>query len=183
MLNTTKYLLRNLEKYADKDAISYKDESNSWETLSWKEFHDLAMDISKSLISRDIKKDDKISIYSYNRLEWNACYLASQMINCVSVGVYHTSSSEEVEWVVGNSNSKIIFVGNNPNDNDEKNKMPIYRLNEVIKNLNEIELVVLMNGTPKIDNEKIVSWEQFLNMGVNVKESEIFAGIFECFKI
>ena len=173
MLNTTEYLLRNLEKYANKDAISYKGESNSWKTLSWKEFHNLANDISKSLISRNIKKGDKISIYSYNRFEWNACYLASQMINCVSVGVYHTSSSEEVEWVVGNSNSKIIFVGNNPNDNNEKSKMPVHRLNEVIKNLNEIKLVVLMNGTPKIDNDKVVSWDQFLKMGVNVKESEI----------
>ena len=45
------------------------------------------------------------------------------MSNIVGVGVYHTCSSEEVEWVVGNSDSKIIFVGNNPNDNDENDRI------------------------------------------------------------
>ena len=48
-----------------------------------------------------------------------------QMINSTSVAVYHTSSSAEVEWIVGNSDSKIIFVGHNPNDNEEEDKMPI----------------------------------------------------------
>ena len=68
------------------------------------------------------------------------------MINSVSVAVYHTSSAPEVEWVVGNSNSKIVFVGNNPNDNDEKEKMPIHRFLSVVDNLDEVETIVLMGA-------------------------------------
>ena len=71
------------------------------------------------------------------------------MINSVAVAVYHTSSAPEVEWVVGNSDSKIVFVGNNPNDNDEKEKMPIHRLMSVIDKLDAVKTEVLMG--PDID--------------------------------
>ena len=71
-------------------------------------------------------------------MEWNVCYLAAQMINSVAVGVYHTCSSDEVNWIVGNSDSKIVFLGNNPNDNDEKEKMPNHRLLAVLDDLDKV---------------------------------------------
>ena len=64
------------------------------------------------------------------------------MIRGVAVGVYHTCSSDEVEWIVGNSDSKIVFVGHNPNDNDDPKKMPINRLHEIIDKLDNLEKVV-----------------------------------------
>ena len=55
---------------------------------------------SKSLLACGIKKHDKVSIYSYNRPEWNIGYMATQLINGVAVGVYHTSSSNEVSGLL-----------------------------------------------------------------------------------
>ena len=103
--------------------------------------------VSKSLSALGISKNDKISIYSYNRKEWNICYASAQFINAVAVGVYHTCSSNEVEWVVGNSESKVIFVGNNPGDNNEEEKMPNHRLLACIDNLEKVEKVVVLDGT------------------------------------
>ena len=164
MNHTPKYLIENKNKYPNEPALSEKIDG-VWSTLTWSEFYELVRSISKSFISFGIDKNDKISIYSYNRIEWNACYLATQLTNSVAVGVYHTSSSEEVEWVVGNSDSKIIFVGNNPNDNDENDRMPIHRLNKVLKNLDKLEAVVIMDDTPTIDHDKVITWREFLNKG------------------
>ena len=55
-----------------------------------------------------------MSIYAYNRPEWYSCYGATQMTNGVGVGVYHTCSPEEVEWVIGDSGSKVVIIGDNP---------------------------------------------------------------------
>ncbi len=173
MLNTAKYLFKNLEKYPNESAISSKGKSGSWETKTWLEFYDLVQSISKSFLAFGINKNDKISIYSYNRIEWNACYLATQLTNSVAVGVYHTSSSEEVEWVVGNSDSKIIFVGNNPNDNDEDDRMPIHRLNKILENLNKLEAVVIMDDTPAIDHDKVITWKEFISKGKDIDEKEV----------
>ena len=112
-----KYLLENVEKYPNEPALSVKDSNGNWHSDTWSEFYNLTESISKSLLACGINKNDKVSIYSYNRREWSACYAATQLINSVSVGVYHTCSSSEVESIVGNSESKIVFLGNNPLEN------------------------------------------------------------------
>ena len=51
--------------------------------------------------------------------------------------------------------------------------MPIHRLNQIIENLNNVELIVLMNDVDEIVNEKVVTWDQFLEKGKNVDEVQI----------
>ncbi len=172
-MNTPKYLLQNVEKYPNEPAVSIKDGSGNWQTNTWSEFHDSVMDVSKALIASGINKNDKVSIYSYNRVEWNVCYLAAQMINSVAVGVYHTCSSNEVNWIVGNSDSKIVFLGNNPNDNNEKEKMPNHRLLAVLDGLDKVELVVAMDGVEMLDHEKIISWDSFIAKGKDIDDSDV----------
>ena len=173
MKTTPQYLIQNLEKYPDKPALSIKDKNGSWETDTWKDVYGKVMEVSRALVACGIKKNDKVSIYSYNRKEWNICYASAQFVNAVSVGVYHTCSSSEVEWIVGNSQSKIVFLGNNPNDNNEKEKMPNQRLLAILDNLADVDLVVTMDGVEKLDHEKIISWDEFILRGSDVTENDI----------
>ena len=168
MKNTPEYLKANLEKFPDEPAISIKDKNGVWQTDSWKEFYENVLKVSKSLSALGISKNDKISIYSYNRKEWNICYASAQFINAVAVGVYHTCSSNEVEWVVGNSESKVIFVGNNPGDNNEEEKMPNHRLLACIDNLEKVEKVVVLDGVEKLDHKKFISWNEFILSLINI---------------
>ncbi len=172
-MNTPKYLIQNVEKYPNEPALSIKDSSGSWKTDTWSEVYSSVLSVSKSLLACGIKKHDKVSIYSYNRPEWNIGYMATQLINGVAVGVYHTSSSNEVEWVVGNSESRIIFLGNNPNDNGEKEKMPNHRLLEVLDKLEKVELVITMDGVEILKHPKIISWSEFIEKGNSVDDETV----------
>ena len=172
-MNTPKYLIQNVEKYPNEPALSIKDSSGNWKTDTWSEVYSSVLSVSKSLLACGIKKHDKVSIYSYNRPEWNIGYMATQLINCVAVGVYHTSSSNEVEWVVGNSESRIIFLGNNPNDNGEKEKMPNHRLLEVLDKLEKVELVITMDGVELLKHPKIISWSEFIEKGNSVDDETV----------
>ena len=173
MIHTPKYLFQNKDNHGDAPAISIKDSNGNWQTDSWKDYLDLVTSVAKSLLAAGIQKNDKVSLYSYNRKEWSYCYSAIQLINGVAVGVYHTSSSDEVEWVVDNSDSKIVFVGNNPNDNDENNKKPNYRLFDIIDKLKKLEMIVVMNGEELLDHPKIISWEKFIEQGKNISDDKI----------
>ena len=173
MKTTSHYLLQNNEQYANEPALSFKDSNGGINTDTWSDYYEFVMSISKSLISYGIKKGDRCAIYSYNRKEWFGCYSALQMVNGVGVAVYHTSSPSEVEWVVGNSESKIVFVGNNPNDNGEKEKMPIHRLHFILEKLDSVELVVVMDGVEKFDQENVVTWEEFISKGKDVSDSDV----------
>jgi len=173
MMNTPKCLIQNVDKYPNEPAISIKDSSGQWQTDTWAEFYANVLSVSKALIAHGVNENDKISIYSYNRKEWNVSYIAAQMINSVAVGVYHTCSSNEVEWIVGNSSSKIIFLGNNPNDNDEVEKMPNHRLMAVLDKLEMVEVVVVMDGIELLDHEKMISWNDFIKKGTSLDESKV----------
>jgi long-chain acyl-CoA synthetase len=177
MMNTPKYLIRNIESFSTEPAISSKDKNGNWKTENWSQFSDYVIGIAKSMISYGIKKNDKVSILSYNRKEWYGSYVAAQYINAVPVGIYHTSSSNEIEWVVSNSNSKIIFVGHNPNDNDEKDKMPVNKVNSIIELLPKVEIFVIMENVEIPNHPKAISWGDFIKNGINVKDSDVDKGL------
>jgi len=169
---TPQRLLRNSKEYANEPAISIP-VNGGWETETWAEFTSCVMDISKSLVALGFQHSDKLSIYSYNRKEWYGCYAAAQMAGGAGVGVYHTCSPEEVEWVVGNSDSKVVFVGNNPMDNGETDKMPNHRLMKVLDRLEKVEHVVMMNGVDVLENPRAMTWDDFIGKGSSVDESQV----------
>ena len=77
-MNTPKYLLQNVKDYPNEAALSIKDASGNWQTDSWSELYSSVLSVSRSLLAYGIVKNDKVSIYSYNRKEWNISYLATQ---------------------------------------------------------------------------------------------------------
>jgi long-chain acyl-CoA synthetase len=170
---TPKILFQNAKDFATEPAISVRDSDGNWYSNNWSELSVDVMDISKSLLALGLEFNDKISIYSYNRKEWFGAYLGVQAVGGAAVGVYHTCSSKEVEWIVGNSDSKIVFVGNNPGDNDDKKRMPNHRIHKILDNLEKVETVVLMDGIEMISHEKVVSWDDFIAKGKGVSENNV----------
>ncbi|HJM18462.1 MAG TPA: AMP-binding protein [Candidatus Thalassarchaeaceae archaeon] len=170
---TPEYLISNAEKYANEDAISWKDESGNWINMTWSEFCETAMSVSKSLIALGFEEGDKLSIYSYNRMEWYAAYAAANMCNGAAVGVYHTCSPEEVEWVVGNSDSKVVFVGNNPMDGGDASKMCSNRLQAAMGALDKVEAVISVDGMAPIDHPNSMTWSDFMAKGGETPDSAV----------
>jgi long-chain acyl-CoA synthetase len=170
---TPEYLISNAEKYANENAISWKDGSGNWISMTWSEFCDTTMGVAKSLIAMGFEAGDKLSIYSYNRMEWYAAYAAANMCNGAAVGVYHTCSPEEVEWVVGNSDSKVVFVGTNPMDGGDPSKMCSHRLQATMDSLGKVEAVVSMAGMDAIDHANAMSWSDFMTRGAETPDSVV----------
>ncbi len=174
---TSDILLENATKYANMPALSSKDKSGNWNTTTWSEFSGETMDVAKSLTALGFQKGDKLSIYSYNRKEWYIAYAAANFCNGAGVGVYHTCSPEEVEWVVGNSDSKFVFVGHNPMDGGDNEKMCSHRLYKIMDKLDKVEKVIVMDGVDMPSHEKVVSWSDFILEGKNVEDSMIHNSI------
>ena len=64
---TPEYLIDNARKYPNEPAISSKNANGEWDTATWSEFNDYTMGVAKALIAMGFEKNDKLSIYSYNR--------------------------------------------------------------------------------------------------------------------
>ena len=172
-MTTSEYLIQNAEKYANSPALSSKDKSGEWNHTTWSEFYNETMALSKALMAVGFEKGDNLSIYSYNRKEWYMAYAAANFCNGAGVGVYHTCSSNEVEWVVGNSDSKVVFVGHNPMDGGDISKMCSHRLHAALSKLEKVEVVVVMDGVNMPDHPKTISWSDFLSKGKDIENSKI----------
>jgi long-chain acyl-CoA synthetase len=170
---TPEYLISNANDMPNEPALSWKDDSGNWVTMTWSDFHDSANKVARSLISMGFEPGDKLSIYSYNRFEWYVAYVAANMCNGVAVGVYHTCSPDEVEWVVGNSDSKVVFVGTNPMDGGDTSKMCSHRLLAAMGNLGKVEAVVSMQGMDAIDHDAAMTWEEFIGKGDSTPEASV----------
>ena len=178
-MTTPQSLFRNAELYGNLPAMSTrKGEAQrgvpwEWNTDTWSDVLAKSMAIAKSLHALGFETHDKLSIYSYNRPEWYLIYAASQMLNGVAVGVYHTCSPEEVEWVVGNSDSKFVFVGTNPQGGDNPAKMPNKRMGDIMGNLPLIQKAIVLDDSGSMENERAISWSDFLAAGEGVDEDVI----------
>ena len=176
---TPQYLFQNAEKYGNMPAMStrkgeaVRGEEWQWNTDTWSEVLEKTLAIAKSLHAMGYEKHDKLSIYSYNRPEWFLLYAASQMLNGVAVGVYHTCSPEEVEWVVGNSESKFVFVGTNPQGGNDPEKMPNTRMDKIMGNLPLIQNAVVLEDSGTMESDRAMSWSDFLAKGEGVETSVI----------
>ena len=173
---TPEYLKSNAVNMPDAIALSYRDESGNWVRMTWSDFYDVTMKMAKSLIAIGFEPGDNLSIYSYNRMEWYAAYAAANFCNGAAVGVYHTCSPEEVEWVVGNSDSKVVFVGTNPMDNGDPEKMCTKRLEKAMPSLEKVEAIVSMSSMQAIDHPNAHDWESFMSMGSGISDDAVMEG-------
>ncbi len=83
---------------------------DAWRDVTIGEFRDEVAALAKGLIAAGIGTGDRVALMSRTRYEWTALDFAIWTAGAVVVPVYETSSAEQVEWIMGDSGAKAIFV-------------------------------------------------------------------------
>lgn len=99
----------------------------SWFNVSAAEFHADVASLAKGLIAAGIKPGQAIGIMSRTRYEWTLIDFAIWFAGAVSVPIYETSSSAQIEWILSNSDSVALFVETDAlkqRFSEVKNKLP-----------------------------------------------------------
>jgi long-chain acyl-CoA synthetase len=99
---------RAAERYADRVAVRHK-RSGSWEDVTYRELGEIVSEIGRGLIDLGLAAGDRIAILCQTRPEWTYCDYAATSAGAVVVPVYPTNSPEECEWVIGNSESRMVI--------------------------------------------------------------------------
>ncbi|PSK90568.1 long-chain acyl-CoA synthetase [Murinocardiopsis flavida] len=87
-----------------------RQESGQWRDVTCKEFGDDVVAVAKALIAAGIEHGDRVGLMSRTRYEWTVIDYALWAVGAVVVPIYETSSAEQVEWILGNSGSRAVFV-------------------------------------------------------------------------
>ncbi len=151
-------LPRAAERYGDAPAIRFKD-GESWVTRSFAEVAETVRSLALGLIDLGVQPGDKVSILANTRPEWTYLDFAALSIGAVVVPIYQTNSPEECQYVLENSDAKVVVV------EDEEQ---IEKIREVRGSLPLLEHVVRMTGA----SEDAISLEQLAGRGVGRDAAE-----------
>ena len=112
MENTLNQVFRNrTNKYGDRFCVEKK-LNGKWETATWREYYERARNTGLGLYGLGVQKGDMVAILSQNRLEWIYTDMGALGIGACVIPIYATVKSDEVEYILNNSNSKVVVVEN-----------------------------------------------------------------------
>ncbi len=110
---TVNEIFRNrMLRYGDRLAVEKK-RGGEWEQATWNQYYERSRSAGLGLLSMDVRKGDRVSLVSENRLEWLYADMGTLGIGAVLVPIYSTLTAEEIEFIVGHSESKVVIVENN----------------------------------------------------------------------
>ena len=130
-------LPKSVAAFGDAPAVMQKSPSGNWETVSYTEVGAIVEKLALGLIDLGIEKGDKVSILANTRPEWTYVDYAALSAGAVVVPIYQTNSAEECQYVLENSDAKLVFV-----ENDEQ----LAKIAAVRDRLPKLEHVVLIEG-------------------------------------
>ena len=110
-MNLTEFLNINSDKYLKNPSVGFKKQEN-WETISWLKLRTLVFKTANALRKSDISEGDKVAIYADNSAEWLIFDLAILSLGAVTVPIYSTNNREQAAYILENSETKIVLVGN-----------------------------------------------------------------------
>ncbi|MEV5752894.1 long-chain fatty acid--CoA ligase [Actinoallomurus sp. NPDC052308] len=107
--NLTDTLFSRAAEEPDRVVIRRKSGSG-WRDVTAREFAEEIARVAKGLISAGVEPGDRVALMSRTRYEWTVADYAIWAAGGVTVPIYETSSASQVEWIVGDSGAKAVFV-------------------------------------------------------------------------
>ncbi len=93
------------------DRVLYRFASDGhWKSCTWREAHLRVRQIALGLASLEIKKGDRVAIFSANRVEWSLIDWANICLGALTVPIYSSSTPSQVRHILEHSGCKILFV-------------------------------------------------------------------------
>jgi long-chain acyl-CoA synthetase len=137
--------------YGSAPAVRYK-QGDAWVDRSYDQVLEVVRSLSLGLIDLGIGKGDKVSILGNTRPEWTYFDFAALSAGAVVVPIYQTNSPEECQYVLENSDAKVVVV-----EDDEQ----LEKIRAVRDKLPLLEHVVRMTGS----SEDAISLEDLAARG------------------
>ncbi len=128
-----------------------------WNRISWAEYGTCVNEVAAGLLALGVGHGDRVAVLGENRPEWLYCHLAAMTVGGVTCGVYPTSAPEQIAYVVGHSESKVLFV-----ENEEQ-------VDKVLQIIDDLQVARVVIWDPKglwgFSHERIIFFDAFLEMG------------------
>jgi long-chain acyl-CoA synthetase len=154
-------LEHTVERFPDMTAYTTILDDGSLESVTWREFEAQVRQAAKSLIALGLGKGDKANIVSYSNFRWVLTDVALASIGSVTVGIYHSLLAKDIGYIVNHSDAVLVFA---------EDDTQVAKLKKLRGELPAIRKVVMIKGEPAPGDDWVISYEDFLELGTEIKD-------------
>lgn len=152
---------RTIEVYPDKVAQLFNPQLYNGDNngvFTWKEVQKRVELIACGLIGMGLEKKHRVAIVAPNSPYWTHVDLATMNCGGVLVTIYPTLSIKEISYIVNDSGSEILFVGN---------QEILERIRSGIKTMPGLRKIVVMDYGYISDDPQLMSIKDLTDLGSN----------------
>ncbi len=107
--NAAQYVFDNARTRPDLVSLKVRG-ADGWAPVTAAEFAEQVLDVARGLIAAGIEAGDRVALMSKTRYEWTLFDFAILSIGAVVVPIYETSSAEQVEWILSDSEAESLVI-------------------------------------------------------------------------
>jgi long-chain acyl-CoA synthetase len=145
-------LPRAAENFGSNGAFLFKNDSESWENVSFDEVLAKVQDLTLGLIDLGVKPGDRVSILGNTRVEWTLFDLAAMSAGAIVAPIYQTNSPVECQYVIEHSGARFLVV---------EDEAQLEKIRQVKDQLPDLETVIMMLGK----SDDTVSMDELMERG------------------
>jgi len=153
---------RQTAKYADRPAVYYRRPDGMWLPYSWSELKTMTGYAAAAFATLGIKETQRIAVFSANDPLILVTDFAAFANRMVPVSIYATSSEQQVEYIVRDSEAECIFVG-------DQTQYQIAR-NVARRQSHLRQIVVYTDVRLDSSDTTTLTFSEFLHLGENATE-------------
>jgi long-chain acyl-CoA synthetase len=163
--NTIPELYRFLtEEYGIKKGgyVIQRKVDNVYKGISYKEMKEETDLFAYGLVELGLKKNDSVALISENRPEWVYADFAMQMLGIINVPLYPSLTSDSIEYILNDSESKAIIVSTG---------FQLNKVLKIIKNCKHLKQIIIFNEHEDEDGKtNILTFKQVQEKGKDRKK-------------
>ncbi|QGK69422.1 AMP-binding protein [Allosaccharopolyspora coralli] len=107
--NLTDMVWANAERFGS--TVSFRRSvDGTWVDVTAADFAAQVLAVARGIIAAGLEPGDRIGLMSRTRYEWTLLDFAIWAAGCVTVPIYETSASDQVEWILSDSGARALFV-------------------------------------------------------------------------
>lgn len=157
-----------VDRYPDAVALSYQRTADAtsrsvegeWVSRTYRQYFDDAMNVAKAMTKLGLKPSHGVLIIGANAPEWNIAYMASILAGAFPVGVYPSSTPDDIHYIADQARANVIFVDQH---------IQLSKVLQIKNRLDNLVAVVQYQGFPDAGGEEnFYSWADINALGRDV---------------
>jgi long-chain acyl-CoA synthetase len=108
--SAARYVFDNAANRPELVSLRVRSAEDNWTDVTAREFADQVTGVARGLLAAGIQAGERVALMSKTRYEWTLFDFAILAVGAVVVPIYETSSTEQVEWILSDSEAAAVVV-------------------------------------------------------------------------